>query len=246
MKFRFIALIALFLLAGQAYAELIIIGDVDAPNTESRSQNYDLLENVRNGATDIAWLTGGYPVNNRYDDLRSRWTTAGATITDDLTAGVAIPLSDRGLVVVSQLWSEVSLFDAGAMNEIASYIAAGGEVLYIAQVSGDAELVSYNAFLTGIGSTMQFLDNSGNSTGDEIIDTGTPYGQGVSAFELGGWTAISGGIPVVTLNGEVGVAYGSGSGGAYEPVPTMSTWALGILFVLLGLTVFAGRRRLSQ
>jgi len=176
--------------------------------------------------------------------LRSRWTTAGATITDDLTEGVAISLVGRDVVVISQLWSEVSLFDVGAMSEIASYIAGGGEALYIAQVSGDAELASYNAFLTGIGSSMQFLDDSGDSGGDEIIDTSTPYGQGVTEFHLGGWTALSGGIPVVTLNGEVGVAYGTATAG--EPVPTMSTWALAALSLLLGLVAFTSKRRLFR
>lgn len=248
MKRILFSLLAI-IFASQAYAELIVIGDVDAPSTDDRPQNYTLLENVRNGGTDIAWLTGGYSVDTgRYGDLRSRWTTAGAVITDDLTTNVAISLTGRDLVVVSQYWSNPSLFDAVAINAIAAYLANGGEVLYIAQVSGTTHLASYNDFLTAIGSTMQFLPDSGWTSGDEVIDTTTPYGQGVTAFELNGWTAIEGGIPVVTLNGEVGVAYGTAGRqiGDIPPVPAMSTWALGALLVLFGLVVWGNRRRLFQ
>lgn len=242
---RIFVSIVLFMAVSQASADLIVIGDVDAPNTSDRPQNYDLLENVRNGGTDILWLTGGYPVNSRYTDLRARWTTAGATITDDLTANVGTSLTGRDLVVVTQLWCNNSLFDTGAMNAIASYVDGGGEVLYVAQVCSDQQLTSYNAFLSGIGSSMQFIPNSGDTSGVEIIDTNTPYGAGVTEFELNGWTALSGGIPVVTLNDEVGVAYGSLAPlAAAEPIPTMSFWAVTTLILLLGLIAFTNRRRL--
>jgi len=242
MKYRLIALTALLLFACQAHAELIVIGDVDAPNTSDRPQNYALLENVRNGGTNIVWLTGGYPVNERYIDVRARWTTAGATITDDLTTTVGTSLAGRDLVVISQLWCNDSQFDAGAISAIASFIGGGGEALYIAQVCSTDQLNSYNAFLTAIGSSMQFLANSGNSSGVEVIDTNTPYGQGVSEFELNGWTALSGGIPVVTLNGETGVAYGTGSAApsATVAVPTMT--AYGIILAILALFLVASRR----
>jgi hypothetical protein len=236
MKRVLFTLLAMFFTA-HAYAELVVIGDVDAPNTSSRPQNYDLLENVRNGGTDIAWLTGGSAVNSRYTDLRSRWTNAGAVITDDLTTNVGISLSGRDLVVVSQLYANLSQFDTAAISAIANYLAGGGEVLYIAQVSSSTvHLPSYNTFLSAIGSSMQFL-TTGGSSGTEVIDTSTPYGQGVTAFELDGWTAISGGIAVVTLNGEIGVAFGSGGGFApTAPVPTLSAFAL-VLTMLLMLLV---------
>ena len=233
----FILLATLFTVP--AYAELVVIGDVDAPNTASRPQNYDLLENVRNGGTDVVWLTGGYAVNSRYIDLRSRWTTAGAVITDDLTTNVDTSLTGRDLVVVSQLWSNISQFDTAAISAIGNYLAGGGEVLYIAQVSSLINLASYNEFLSGIGSSMQFLEDSGNSSGTEVIDTSTPYGQGVTEFELNGWTAISGGIAVVTLNGEIGVAFGTGAGFApAAPVPTMSAYAL--FLTILGMLLVGG------
>lgn len=240
MNIRTITLTLLVMFACQANAELIVIGDVDAPNTSDRPQNYDLLENVRNGGTDIVWLTGGFSVNSRYIDLRNRWTNAGATITDDLTTSVGTSLSDRDLVVISQLWCDDSQFDAGAISAIASYIAGGGEALYIAQICSTDQLNSYNAFLSAIGSSMQFL-NSGNTDGVEVIDTSTPYGQGVTEFELNGWNALSGGIPVVTLNGETGVAYGTaGAPAAAEPVPSMS--AYGIVLTVLFLFGMAGLR----
>jgi hypothetical protein len=240
---RITVAIALILVVSLASAELIVIGDVDAPNTASRPQNYDLLENVRNGGTDILWLTGGYAVNSRYTDLRSRWTTAGATITDDVTTDVGTTLTGRDLVVVSQLWCNDSLFDAGAISAISSYAGGGGEVLYIAQVCSEQQLNSYNAFLTAIGSSMQFLPDSGDTSGDEVIDTSTPYGAGVTAFDLGGWTALSGGTPVVTLNDEVGVAFGDAVAAIVEPVPTLSFWAITALIVLLGMIVFGQRKR---
>lgn len=244
MKSRIIiALTALFLFSSQIYADLIVIGDVDAPTTSSRPQNYPLLENIRNGGTDIVWLTGGYPVNFRYTDLRSRWTTAGATITDDTTVSAGTSLAGRDLVVVSQLWSNVSQFDTAATSSISNYLANGGIVLYIAQVSSTiTHLPSYNTFLTDIGSSMQFLASGGDTSGTEVIDTATPYGSGVTAFELGGWTAISGGIPVVTLNGFTGVAYESISATA-RAIPTVSVWGLAILISAFGLLGFRRRVR---
>ncbi|MFT7573077.1 MAG: hypothetical protein ACI9JL_004136 [Paracoccaceae bacterium] len=222
----------------QAEANLIVIGDVDAPNTSNRSQNYDLLENVRGGGTDILWLTGGYAVNSRYTDLRSRWTTEGAAITDDLTASISSSLAGRDLVVISQLWSNSSLFDATAQSALANYLIGGGEALYIAQVASGTLQTQYNNFLSGIGSSMSFLPTGGNTSGTEVIDTNTPYGTGVSLFELGGWTAmdVAGGTAVVTLNGAVGVAYET-----FAQVPEPGALAiLGIGLTGLG---FARRKR---
>ena len=218
-----LAAAAAMLFSLEANANLIVIGDVDAPNTAQRPQNYDLLENVRNGGTDILWLTGGYAVNSRYTDLRSRWTTAGATITDDLSTNIGSSLAGRDLVVVSQLWYSQSQFDSAATAALASYLSGGGEALYIAQVcngcGANDYLNDYNAFLANIGSSMAFLPSGGNTSGAEVIDTNTPYGQGVSLFELGGWTAVgvNGGTAVVTLNGAVGVAYESFTAAVPEP-----------------------------
>ena len=250
MKILRTAMTLLLLVACQAQAELIVIGDVDAPNTSDRPQNYALLENVRNGGTDILWLTGGFPFSQyggRYTDLRARWTNAGATITDDLTTGVSASLSGRDLVVISHSWCQDTQFDASAVNAVAAYLAGGGEVLLIAQVvCGSQDLNRYNPLLTAIGSTMQFMPNSGWASGDEIINTATPYGAGVTEFELNGWTAISGGIAVVTLGNEIGVAYGS-AGAVGAPVPASSNLAL--LLAALGVLAIGGyafaRRRPS-
>ena len=200
-----------------------------------------LFTKVESNSTICYFLTAF--VNSRYTDLRARWTTAGASITDDLTTSVATSLSGRDLVVISQLWANNSLFDAAAISAIASYLDGGGEALYIAQVSSSSHLTSYNTFLVGIGSSMQFLANSGDSDGVEVIDTDTPYGQGVNEFDLGGWTALSGGIPVVTLNGEVGVAFGTASAPTAIPVPAMNVRALVILSVVILLVGGFGVRR---
>ncbi len=195
---------------GEAEATMVVIGDVDALNVETRPENLPLIENVRDGGTDILWLTGGFDFSgdyytSRYQPLTTEWTGAGATIEVDETTGIAASLTGRDLVVFTQFAGEGVRLDAGAVSRLATFLAGGGDLLFVAQGTG-SDGYSYNDLLSDLGSEIAFgVAGGGFETPD--IDTSTPYGAGVSDFELNGWYTLSGGTAVVTKAAGVGVTF---------------------------------------
>ena len=185
---------SLFLVAinVNAGADVIVISDTDAINTSDRTQNFDLFENVRNGATDILWLDGGtgYVNDFRNVDLRARWGSAGAVITNDATSSITASLVGRELVVIHTAHFSNQGFDAGGTTKVADYVGSGGTLLYVTQTGGNTAVRnSHTAFLSAIGSTIEW-GTGGGGAGDASadVDNGTPYKVVIFSPNRPGWS----------------------------------------------------------
>jgi hypothetical protein len=212
--------------ANIANAGLItVIGDVDAINTSGRPGNFSLLENIRGGATDILWLTGGGNFTGRDTNLRAQWG-----VTADTSSSVTASFNNRELVVVSAEWANNFGFDGTSTSAISSYLNSGGNMLFVGQLcqgcNGFDPLNLYNNFLTSVGATIQYdggFVNGGNYTPDQT----TSIGAGAGSFQLSGVNSLIGGVSVVEdTNGRVGVAFETAT--AVSAPTTLALLSLGL------------------
>lgn len=106
---------SLALSASSSFATFTIFGDVDSIDTASRPENIALLENVRDGGSNILWMTGGQSFNVRGGNLETHWNgLAGVTVTRDLTSDLNSSLTGVDLIVYNtEFQSNVSLSSAG-------------------------------------------------------------------------------------------------------------------------------------
>ncbi len=209
-----------------------VIGDVDAVNIDYRSVNTVLLDNLLGDNTDVL-IIGEWATNSRVTGLTNYWNSLS---TVNVTTNSVVDITASNLVGFDFLFYMEDAFSTNTAtsittNAINDFINASGDFLYVSQnLSNASSSVSYNSFLTDIGSSIQTSTNYCDNTQTIVSDGLT---TGVSTFSIGGCNEVIGGNSlVISQNGVTSVAYEytEYTNSAQVPEPsTLAIFALGIM-----------------
>jgi hypothetical protein len=198
--------VCLMFLASNANAGLIFsIGDVDAVNFNYRPVNSQLLDNILDDNTNIL-VMGSWASNNRLTGLTSYWAgLAGVSVTTNVVENVTTnDVNGFDYILYMQNAFDINYSSAATLGVLNSFISTGGDFLFVSQnLRNSARSVSYNTFLTGIGSTLQTTTNTCSGASLLANDSLT---NGVNDFVIDGCNEVTGGTALVT-NNTVSVAY---------------------------------------
>lgn len=138
---------------GAQAGTLWVVGDVDALGDDSDGLVGEMLA----GAPDIASLIG----NTASLDIGGFLGRPGVSSTGlaTLSAGTLAGFEMLALGAQSRFNSGPLNLSPGETNAVGQYLSGGGNVLLQVETTSTSDYINYNAFLTAIGSTIQFTGN---------------------------------------------------------------------------------------
>jgi hypothetical protein len=168
---------------------------------------------------------GSWASNNRLTGLTSYWAgLAGVSVTTNVVENVtANDVNGFDFILYMQNAFDINYSSAATLGVLNSFISTGGDFLFVSQnLRNSARSVSYNTFLTGIGSTLQTTTNTCSGASLLANDSLT---NDVNDFVIDGCNEVTGGTALVT-NNTVSVAYETGN--AVSAPHTLALLGLGL------------------
>ncbi|MDL0432454.1 PEP-CTERM sorting domain-containing protein [Marinobacter sp. TBZ242] len=227
---------------GQAHAGAItVVGDISV----DQEVNFPIYENLLGSGSEVLFSREAFFQETLLNHFNSEAgitpTESGAELTNSL-------LDSVDMLVVTQTFNAPLAYTSGEIAAAKSFLEDGGNILTILEGEDGASVYgNYNAFLSSLGSSIEFTGSRYPNW--EFIDPleDTPISDSDSGgFRVKQYNTLSGGQPVAIASNGTAVAYEEigasdpGDDPATVPEPSsLATLSLGLL--VLG--VLAGRRK---
>jgi len=197
--------------------DITVVADVNAVN------NPIFYANVLGSGTSVLAGRGNpYPVTQIISDYQ----LGGGSVTVTNTTIDAAALAGYDVLIFNQSGFNVPLvYTPAELAAISTFVSNGGSVLLVAEsAAGDpltGDFLTFNDFLTGIGSSIQYTGERRLVTNGTTVVAAAPFTTGVTTFNADYYNILDGGTTIVltTATSEPIVATEIGGGApAQEPV----------------------------
>jgi len=192
---------------------VVVIGDVNAG--PPYGDNTVFYSNLLEGGTSVLAVRDG---DNSVPAIKAIYSgLPGVTLTQDTTTVTTELLDGVDLLMFNQnAYDQALVYDTtDEIGAIATFVANGGNLLLIAETN--SHHANFNAFLTGIGSTIEYTLTP-RTSGPNLYEPGAPFSDGAgTALGSAAENALTGGTTIATRTTDglpVAAAEQVGSGGS--------------------------------
>ena len=142
---------------------ITVIGDVNADANEG-GDNSQFYTNILGDSSSVLFSRGNTApaINGAYSLYNGK---SGVSVTSSNTTITNSILNKNDMLIMNQsTFNENLVYTQAELTAISSFISGGGDLLFVAESNSTTVYNNLNAFLTGIGSTIQY-------TGQRIVQS---------------------------------------------------------------------------